>query len=92
MCFLFKVNAQPKTSQLMQQHIERFRYSWSWQGFTLDNGFVGLRASGDIIRLDGQDFLKDMGCTECLDSPDFHLTETLSTELSLTAQRLLCNQ
>ena len=92
MCFLFKVNAQSKTSQLMQQHVERFRYSRSWQRFALDNGFVGLRTSGDIIRLNGQDLLQDMGSTECFDSPNLHFTKTLTTELGLTTQRLLCNQ
>ena len=30
-----------------------------------------------------------MACAECLQSPDFHLSETLATKLSLTSKRLL---
>ncbi|CUP64901.1 Uncharacterised protein [Segatella copri] len=33
-----------------------------------------------------------MACTECLDSPDLHLSESLTTKLCFTTKWLLCNQ
>ena len=47
----------------MQQYIQRFRDTRSRHWFTLDNCFIGLRTSNYIIRLDCQNFLKNMGFT-----------------------------
>src|SRR5690554_3860761 len=59
---------------------------------TIDNVLVHLGPTVDVIRLDGKHFLQGIGGTVCLQSPDFHLTEALTTKLSLTTQRLLGNQ
>src|SRR5690606_24643463 len=60
--------------------------------FSLHNRLVCFGTTDNVIRLDGKDFLQDVGCTECFDSPNLHFSKTLSTELCLTTQWLLCNE
>ena len=86
---VFEVDAQTQTAQLVQEHVERFGNARGGHGIAFDDGFVGLGASVHVVTLDGEDFLKDVRCAECFQRPYFHLTETLATELSFTAQRLL---
>ena len=73
----------------MQQHVQGLGDAGSWHGITLDDGFVGLAAARNVVGLDGQDFLQHMRSTECLDSPNLHFSETLTTELCLTTEGLL---
>src|SRR5690554_3017510 len=58
----------------------------------INNVLVHLGPAVNVVRLDGEHFLQGIGGTVCLQGPHFHLTETLTTELSLTTQRLLGNQ
>jgi hypothetical protein len=73
----------------VKKHIERLWEAWCWHVITLDDCFVGLAATSDIIRLDGKDLLECMGGAECFERLDFHLTETLATKLCLTTKSLL---
>ena len=62
-------------------------------GLALNDSLVGLRhgpsASSDLtVRIS----CRRVSSAVSLQSPNLHLTETLTAELSLTAQRLLCNQ
>src|SRR5690554_225224 len=59
---------------------------------TIDNILVHLGPTVHVIRLNGKHFLQRIRCTVSLEGPHFHLTETLTTELRLTTQRLLGNQ
>ena len=76
----------------MQKHVERLGNAGCGHRLALDDGFVGLGAAVDIIGLDGQDFLQDVGGAEGFERPNFHLAETLAAELRLTTQRLLSYQ
>ena len=49
-------------------------------GVALDDGLVCARASGNVVGLDGEDLLEDIGCSECLEGPYLHLSETLASE------------
>ena len=73
----------------MNQDVERFGDAGNRHVVAFDNGFVCLGTAHDIVRLDGEDFLQDMRCTECLKSPNFHFTETLTTEVRFTTKGLL---
>ena len=54
--------------------------------------FIHLGTTVDVIRLNGEHFLQGVCCAVSFQRPHFHLTEALTTELSLTTQRLLSNQ
>ena len=73
----------------MKENVEGFRNARVRHRVALDDGFISLGTSCDVIGLDGEDLLKDVGCAECLERPDLHFSEPLSTELSLTSERLL---
>ena len=73
----------------MQQHVERLGDAWCWHRLAFDDCFVGLRTAHNVVGLDGEDFLKDVTCTEGFDGPDFHFSETLTTELCFTTEWLL---
>ncbi len=60
--------------------------------FTLDDRFVGLDTTHDIVGLDRQDLLQGVSRAVRLERPDLHLAETLSAELRLAAKRLLRHQ
>ena len=73
----------------MQKHVEGLGDAGGRHGVALDDGLVCARASGNVVGLDGEDLLQDIGCSECLEGPYLHLSETLASELCLTSQRLL---
>ena len=54
--------------------------------------FIHLSTTIHVIRLNGEHFLQGVCCAVCFQRPHFHLPEALTTELSLTTQRLLSNQ
>ncbi len=58
----------------------------------LDHRFVDLGAAFDVVALDGQQFLQDVGGTVGLQRPHFHFAEPLAAEPGLAAQRLLRDQ
>ena len=59
---------------------------------TANNRLINFSTTIYIIRLNSQDLLKDICRTECLECPNLHLTETLTTKLCFTTKRLLCNE
>ena len=86
---LLKVDAETEAAELVEKHVERFGDSCRWHSLAFDNRLVGLGAACDVVGLDSDDLLENVGGTECFERPDFHLTETLATELGFTAERLL---
>ena len=73
----------------MQQYVQGLGNARSRHRLALHDGFVGFRTSDYVIRLDCQNFLQDVCGTEGFECPNFHFSETLTTELCLTTQRLL---
>ena len=89
---LLEVNAQAKTLKFVQKHIERFGNTGRWHGIAFHYCLICFRAAGNIVTLDGKNFLKDVAGAECLERPNFHFSEALTTKLGFTTQRLLCNK
>ena len=88
---LVEGDAETETAELVKEDIERFGDAGGGHGIAFDNGFVSFGTTGDIVGLDGEDFLKDVTGTEGLDGPNLHFSETLSTKLRFTTKRLLRN-
>ena len=78
--------------KLFKKYLEGFRNTRLRNIITLNDRLIGLHTAYHIIRLHCKDLLQCVGCTICLKCPYLHLSETLSTKLSFTTQRLLCNQ
>ena len=53
---------------------------------------VDLGAALDVVGLDGEQLLEDVGGAVGLQGPDFHLAEPLAAGAGLAAQRLLGDQ
>lgn len=77
--------------QLSRQNLEGFRYAYLRSILPLDNDLVGLDTTHDVVRLEGQNFLRRVGHVVSLECPDLHLSEMLAAELRLTVKRLLRN-
>ncbi len=75
--------------QFADKNVERLGYTRLDGSFALDDGFVDLGTTEDVVGLGGEELLQDVGGAVCFKGPDLHLTEALSAELRLTAQRLL---
>ena len=84
--------AQCKGLEFFDKNFERFRNTRIGDIFTFHNRFKGLDTSYNVIRFYREDFLEGVCSTISLQSPHFHFTETLTAELSFTAQRLLSNE
>ncbi|MNV66773.1 hypothetical protein D3C71_1595450 [compost metagenome] len=78
--------------KLFDQYFEGFRHARFWHVLAFDNRLVGLNPAHHVIRFNGQNFLKGISGTISFKRPYLHLTETLSTKLSFTTQRLLRNK
>src|SRR5690606_19454516 len=87
-----EIHVDGKRSDLFQQHIERFGHTRLHAVVTIHDVLVHLGATGHIVRFDREHFLQGVGGTVRFQCPDLHLPEALTTELGLTAQRLLGNQ
>ena len=55
---LLKVDAQTEATELVEKHIERFGDAGRRHCVALDNSFVSLASTGNIVGLDCNDFLK----------------------------------
>src|SRR3990167_8474387 len=86
-----KINFKSQSLQLLNQHIEAFRYFWPLNLNAFDNALISFSPAVNIITFNGQHFLKAMGRTVGFQSPNFHFTKALAAVLGLTAQRLLRN-
>ena len=76
----------------MDEDVEGLRNTRGRHIVALDDGLVGLGTAGDVVGLDGEDFLKDVRGAEGFECPDLHLTETLTAEVGLTAEGLLSDE
>src|SRR5688572_98235 len=86
---LDQFHVQAEALQLPDEDVERFGQARREHRVALDDGFVDLRAPVDVVGLGGEEFLEDVGRAVRLERPHFHLSEPLSAELRLAAQRLL---
>src|SRR5579864_6066372 len=86
---LHQFHVQAKRLQLADQDVERFGHARLDARLALDDGLVNFRAAVNVVRLRGQQFLKDVRRAVRLERPDFHFAEALSAELRLAAERLL---
>src|SRR6266566_8933586 len=69
--------------QLLDQHPEALGDAGLERVVALDDRLVGLDAADDVVRLDGQDLLEDVGGAVRLERPHLHLAEALAAELRL---------
>src|SRR5438445_2545919 len=83
------LDAEPQRLELLDEHLERFRNSRRLDVLALHDRLVCLDASHDVVRLDREELLQDVGGAVRLERPHLHLAETLTTELRLAAQWLL---
>src|ERR1700690_633921 len=70
---------EPQALELFDQDLERFGDAWRLDLLALDDRLVGLDATHDVVRLDGEQLLQDVRCAVRLERPDLHLTEALAT-------------
>src|ERR1035437_2385106 len=87
--FVEDLHVEPEALEFLDENLERLRNARSLDLLTLDDRFIGLDSTHDIVRLDGEKLLKDVRRAVRFERPDLHLTEALAAELGLTAQRLL---
>ena len=90
--FLMQGHVETQTHEFLDQNVEGFGQTGFQEVVALDDLLVHLHASGHVVGLDGKEFLQEIGGAVGFQSPDFHFTQTLATELRLTAQRLLGDQ
>src|ERR1700716_3593742 len=83
------LDPERKAFKLLDQHAERLRDAGLKSVVALDDRLVRLHTSDDVVGLHGQDLLEDVRRAVGLERPDLHLTEPLTAELRLAAQRLL---
>src|SRR2546427_860577 len=86
------LDPEGKAFQLLDQHAERLRDAGFERVVALDDRLVRLHAADDVVGLDRQDLLEHMRRAVGFERPDLHLSEPLSAELRLAAQRLLGDQ
>ena len=83
---------QTERLHFLDEYLEGFRQTRLRYVLSLDDCLIGVDTAYGIVGLDSQDLLQGVSCTVCFQCPNFHFAETLTAELSLTAQRLLGNQ
>src|SRR5258706_1631775 len=86
------LRVQPEAAQLLDEDLEGFRNPRWLDLLPLDDGFIRLDPSEDVVRLDGEQLLEDVRGPVGLERPDLHLAEALATELGLATERLLGDQ
>src|SRR5690606_9429453 len=86
---LKQLDIQAQRVKLFDQHVEALWQARIKGEITFDDRLIDSSTTLNVVRLNGQEFLKRVGCAVRLDCPDLHLTESLTTELSLTTERLL---
>ena len=83
------LRVEPEAPQLLDEDLEGLGDPRRLDLLALDDGFVGLDASEDIVRFHGEQLLEDVGGAVGLEGPHLHLAEPLAAELRLATQRLL---
>src|SRR5690606_38023293 len=90
--FGFQVDIDGQRTDFLDQHVEGLGHARLHAMVTVHDVLVHLGTAVHVIRLHSQHFLQGVGGTVGFQCPHFHLPEALTAELSLTTQRLLCNQ
>ena len=86
---LIHFHVEPKRPKFLDQNVDGFGDPGFEIVFAAHDGFVHLRATGNVIGFDREHFLQRIGSAVSFQSPDFHFPESLTAELRLTTQRLL---
>src|SRR5258708_12123290 len=83
------LRVQPEAAQLLDEDLEGFRNPRWLDLLPLDDGFVRLDPSEDVIRLDGEQLLEDVRGPVGLEPPHPPLAPPLATPLAPATPRLL---
>src|SRR5437773_5985351 len=86
---LHELHVQTERLELADEHVERFGQARRERRVALDDRLVNLGAARHIVGLRGEELLQDVRRAVRLERPDLHLSEPLSAELRLAAERLL---
>src|SRR3989344_9250202 len=84
-----QVDIEGQSAKRIEQDIERCGEIRLTDVLAFDDRVKRGGASENIVGLHGQHFAKDMSGTITLERPHFHFSETLSSSLRLSAERLL---
>src|SRR5437667_9647055 len=85
---LHKFDIEAEALQLADQNVERLRNARLHCSFTFHNRLVDLGSSVHVVGLGCQQFLQNVCGAVCFESPHFHFSKSLSTELRFTAEWL----
>ena len=88
----FQLDIDAQRADFFQQYVEGLRHARFHTVIAIHDVFVHLGTAVYIVGLDGKHFLQCVRGAISFQRPHFHLTEALTTELSLTTQRLLSNR
>src|SRR5256712_1447449 len=83
------LDRKPQRLELLNEHLEGLRHARWLDVLPLDDGLVRLDTAHDVVGLDREELLKDVGGAVRLERPYLHLAEPLTTELRLAPQWLL---
>ena len=86
---LMEGDVEAEGHEFLDQNVEGLGEPGFEEVVALDDLLVHLHASRHVVRLDGEEFLQQVGSAVGFEGPHFHFPETLAAELRLTAQRLL---
>src|SRR4051812_20362225 len=86
---LDQLHIETQRLQLPDEDVERLGQPRLGRDLSLDDRLVDRRAAFDVVGLDREELLEGVGGAVRLESPHFHLSETLAAELRLAAERLL---
>ena len=76
----------------MAENVEHHRHTGLKRVRALHHRIVDLRSALDVVALDGQELLENVGGAVRFQAPDFHFSEPLPAGTSLAAERLLRNE
>src|SRR5215469_1447213 len=86
---LIELDVETERAKFLHQHVEGFRYASLEIVVAANDRLVDLGAARNVVRLDGEHFLKRVGGAIGFERPHLHFAEALPAELRLAAQRLL---
>ena len=87
--FVEKIDMHVQGLELPEEYIEGFRHVRPLDLLLLDDGFIALGPSCDVVGFDGDHLLQDVGGSVSFERPNFHLSEPLSSVLRFSSERLL---
>jgi hypothetical protein len=86
-----EIDIEIECLELSEEYIERLWDIRTADTLPLHDSFVELSTAIDVIGLDREHLLENIGCTVSFESPHFHFSETLTSVLSLSSEWLLCH-